>query len=357
MNRLDLLGYYPFFNEEFKTLNRNDLIPGRVAVENKSSYIIFTEHEELYSEVSGSMLYTSNAPSELPKVGDWVALAKFDELGIIHNVLKRKNKLSRKAPFKKIEEQVLVTNVDIVFLMQSANENFNLNRLERQVTAVYNSGAEPVFILSKTDLCENPDEFMTQIKARLKNLKIIPVSSLENSGINLLEDFMKLGITHTIIGSSGVGKSTLINKLIGEEKLYTREIRESDARGKHATTRRELIILSSGAVIIDTPGLREFGLWEDSKGVATTYSEFEDFAVNCKYFDCTHTVESGCAVKEAVDSGTISSEQYENYLKLRKELQYLERKIDEKKALEEKRKWKNISKECKRITKRGKNKF
>ena len=357
MNRLSLLGFLPFFQEEFSELKRPDLIPGRVAVENKNNYLVLTENSELQCEISGSLLYTSETQSELPKVGDWVALAKFDDLGIIHFVLKRKTKLSRKVPDKKTSEQVLVTNIDKVFLMQSANENFNLNRLERQVAAVHNSGAEPIFVLSKIDLSENPTEFLEAASKRIVDIKIFPLSSQLNLGITELENFISRGTTYAMLGSSGVGKSTLINTLLGEDKLHTREIRNSDSRGKHATTRREMLILPNGGIIIDTPGLREFGLWEDSNGISRTYSEFEYYSDKCKYSDCTHTVETGCAVMEAVDSGNISRERYDNYLKLRKELNYLEGKIDQRKALEEKRKWKIIHKESKRIMHNGKKKL
>lgn len=353
MNRLTLLGYNSFFEKQFADLNRTDLIPGRIAVENKNNFLVYTEKGELTAEISGNLLFNSESQSQLPKVGDWVALAEFEELGIIHFVLERKSKLSRKVSDRKTAEQVLITNVDIVFIMQSANENFNLNRLERQASAVMNSRAEPVFILSKIDICENTDSLMSEINKRIKNLKIFPLSSIENMGIMEIKNFIREGDTHAIIGSSGVGKSTLINTLAEKEILKTQEIRESDSKGKHTTTRREMHILPGGGIIIDTPGLREFGLWDNADGISKSFSEFEDYSEQCKYDDCTHTVEKGCAVIQAVESGEIPSERYNNYIKLRKELEYLETKTDIQKALEKKKKWKTIIKDYKKLDPKG----
>ena len=353
MNRLDILGYCTFFRSQYDELNRDDLIPGRIAVENKNNYLVFTEEGELTAEVSGNLLFNSEYKASLPKVGDWVALSKFDSLGIIHKVFNRQTKLSRKSVDQKTEEQVIATNIDYAFVMQSANSNFNINRMERQVTAIYNSGAVPVVILSKIDLCEDAEQLKNEIKMRLPEVDIFLLSSYNKKGLEELRNFLNIGVTYTIIGSSGVGKSTLVNTLMGEEVLKTLEIREADSRGKHATTRRQMLILQNGSLVIDTPGMREFGLWEDSKGISETYSDFDGYAELCRYEDCSHTVEKGCAVIKAVEEGEIDEDQYNNYLKIRKELDYLERRIDEKKALEDKRKWKNISKESKRIMHNG----
>lgn len=354
MNRLDLLGYNSFYEKSFKELNRDDLIPGRIAVENKNNFVVFTETGEVKAEVSGNLLFNSEVKSELPKVGDWVALALFDDLGIIHFVFERQVKLSRNTPDNKTEEQVIATNVDVVFVMQSANENFNLNRMERQVTAIYNCGSSPVILLSKTDLHEEIDILISEIGSRLPQVEVFPISSLDNVGVEELRKFILDRKTYTIIGSSGVGKSTLINSLMGEEILKTLEVREDDARGRHASTRRQMFLLPTGGVIIDTPGMREFGLWEDANGISSTYFEFEEYASQCKYADCTHTVEAGCAVLVAVENGEIDSARYENYLKLRKELNYLERKMDERKAIEETKKWISIKKEYRRFMKNDK---
>lgn len=356
LNKLDLLGYNSFYEKSFKELNREDLIPGRIAVENKNNYEVFTEAGEVTAEVSGNLLFNTEVKAELPKVGDWVALALFDDLGIIHNVLKRQVKLSRKNVDNKTEEQVIAANVDVVFVMQSANDNFNLNRMERQVTAIYNSGAMPAIILSKTDLCDDVENLVSEIKVRLSEIQIFPLSSIKNNGLEELEKNMLQGKTYIIIGSSGVGKSTLINSLIGEDVLKTLEIREADSKGRHATTRRQMLVLPNGGIIIDTPGMREFGLWEDVNGISKTYFEFEEYAHNCKYDDCSHTVETGCAVLKAVEDGEIDHGRYENYLKLRKELNYLETKIDVRKAIEEKKKWITIQKDYRRIMNKGKKK-
>lgn len=355
MNKIDLFGYDDFFRDSFQSLKRDDLIPGRIATENKNNYVVFTEQGDITSEVCGSLMFASESKINLPKVGDWVALAVFGDLGIIHHVLKRKTVLSRKMPDNKTEEQIIACNLDVVFIMQSADNNFNLNRMERQVIAIHNSSAKPAVILSKIDCCDDFTNYISEIDNRLNNIDIFPISSLNNTGIDNLQRYLVEGNTYTILGSSGVGKSTLINKLYGEEILKTNKVRESDLKGKHTTTRREMIQLPSGGIIIDMPGMREFGLWEDSNGIAATYPEFHEYKGKCRYSDCSHTVENDCAVIIAVRDGKISEDKYRNYLKLRKELSYLETKVDEKKALEKKRKWKNIKKESRRMIHKGKN--
>jgi ribosome biogenesis GTPase / thiamine phosphate phosphatase len=352
---LHSLGWNIFFEENFLHYKNSGLTAARVIVENKTNYLLLTQYGEALGEATGKLLFNSNSQTELPKVGDWVAVQLFDEntKAVIHNVLPRKTKISRKAADKKTEEQVIAANIDKVFIVQGLDGNYNINRLERMLVAVYQSGAEPVVVLNKSDLCVNINDKINEIKISHPELVIFSTSAVDLSGIQPLANNIGKAETIAFVGSSGVGKSSLINALLGEERIKTGSVRESDSRGRHTTTKRELFLLNGGGILIDTPGMREFGLWNSDAGLSQTFSEFDELSAKCKYADCSHTHEKDCAVIAAVEDGTLPREKYDNYLKLRKELKYLETKQDIFAALEEKRKWKNIHKEAKRLQNRG----
>lgn len=356
MTNINSLGWNEFFENHFKQYKQQGFEVGRVAIENKTNYQIITEYGEAIGEVSGKLLFVSESQSELPKVGDWVVISLFDEntKAVIHEVLPRRTKISRKGADRKTTEQVIAANIDTVFIVQALDDNFNINRLARYLVTVNQSGAKPVVILNKSDLCNDVPDKISEMKKFDTDLEIFAVSASNNSGIEKLKESINKGETIAFVGSSGVGKSTLINVLLGSDKLKTNTIRENDSRGKHTTTRRELIVLQDGGILIDTPGMRELGLWNAENGLSQTFSEFEEYAAQCRFADCTHTHETGCAVLQAVKDGTITQQQYNNYLKLRKELKYLERKQDKFAELEEKKKWKNIGKEIKRYFKNHK---
>lgn len=356
MINLNSFGWDNFFEKHFELYKAQEFEYGRITIENKTNYLIATGYGEIIGEISGKYLFEAEKQSDLPKVGDWVVISLFNNntRAVIHNLLPRKTKISRKSADKKIDEQIIAANVDIVFIVQSLDNNFNINRLERYLTAIYQSGTRPVAVLNKIDLCGDVHEKIELVKTRTGLDDILNMSAKTGEGIDGMTKYISPGTTIAFVGSSGVGKSSLINFLAGYEKLKTNEVREEDSRGRHTTTRRELVLLSSGGVLIDTPGMREFGLWNTDDGISETFSEFEEFSELCKYSDCSHTHESGCAVLKALNEGTISEERYSNYLKLLKELRYLESKQNISLQLEEKRKWKTIHKEIKNFNKKNK---
>lgn len=353
MENLNYLGWDKYLENNFKPYEQQNLYTGRVAVENKTNYLLYTSFGEVSGEISGKLFFNSESLSELPKVGDWVVVSLFDNntKAVIHNVLPRKTKISRKSADKKTEEQIIAANVDVVFIVQSLDENFNINRMERYLAAVNQSGALPVAILNKSDICDDADYKKQLVEKVQPGLDVINVSALTGEGIDNLKIYFSLGKTIVFVGSSGVGKSSLINKITGIEMQKMNSVSDANSKGKHTTTKRELIILPDGGLLIDTPGMREFGLWDAAEGLSKTFSEFEELALKCKFKDCTHTHETNCAVVEAVENGSVSKPQYENYIKMRKEIKYLETKQDFFAKLEEKRKWKNIHKEIKRLNK------
>ena len=295
----------------------------------------------------------------MPKVGDWVVVSLFGDEGkaIIHEVLPRQSKFSRKAVGPKTEEQVIAANLDTIFIVQGLDDNFNLRRLERYLVMVYEGGIQPVIILNKADLCPNVQEKIALTKSIAKEVPIVALSAATREGLPQLQEFLREGLTCALAGSSGVGKSTLINSLIGEEILKTGEVRVKDSRGRHTTTHRELIALSSGTLLIDTPGMRELQLWNSEEGMDETYSEIKQLSEQCHFADCTHTSERGCAVLLAVEENRLPRERYQSYLKLNKELAYLDQKLDKHAYLEQKRKDKELHRAIKRFRKWGRDVF
>lgn len=354
MDILNKSGWNPFFKEHFTSFRNKGFSAARISAENKNNYLLITEFGEVTGEVTGKLLFTSDSPATLPKTGDWVVVTMHDNNShaIIHEILPRRTKISRKSADRKTEEQVIAVNTDIVFIMQSLDENLNVNRLRRYLAAMYQTGLELVILLSKCDLDGSAEKIENIKKAAPENI-VIPISSLQNIGVDEVKQQLYNSKTAVIIGSSGVGKSTLINTLLGEELIKVQEVRNSDSKGRHTTTRRELFLLPDGGIIIDTPGMRELALWNADEGIARTFSSFEELTFQCRFSDCTHTHETNCAVREAVENGQISTEEYENYLKLRKELNYLELRQNKLLQIEEKRKWKSIHKELKHFYKKN----
>ncbi|MFC1838684.1 ribosome small subunit-dependent GTPase A [Thermodesulfobacteriota bacterium] len=359
---LEDLGWNSYFEKELENhVNRDNLLPARVSQEHKGLYTAINHTGEYLAEISGKMRYTSSGYSDFPAVGDWV-LAKIyteEKKAIIHGLLKRKNRFSRKAVLSggmpdsqgKTEEQVLAANVDTVFLVNGLDSDFSLRRIERYMTTVYDSSMHPVIVLNKTDLVENPEDYVEQVKSIAFGVPVIPVCGLKSEGMDMLREHIRTGDTIVLLGSSGVGKSTIINRLFGMNRQKVNEVREYDQKGRHTTTSRELMVLPDGGILIDTPGMREFQPWKGEEDTARTFEDIESYAENCRFRDCNHESEPGCAVRRAIDRGHLDSGRYENYVRMKKEARYLETRVERSAQLAEKNKWKAISKIQKQLKK------
>lgn len=295
---------------------------GRVLSQYKDLYQVVCENGEIISEISGKFRFRVKTLSDFPAVGDFVMLDRNTNRNgnaIIHHILSRKNAFIRKAAGTSNDEQIVASNIDTIFICMSLNNDFNLRRLERYLSIAWDSNAIPVVILTKSDLCDNLEQYLYEINSVAIGVDIFTTSAIHENSYFQLKQYIKENETVAFIGSSGVGKSTLINCLIGENKLNTNGLRNDD-KGKHTTTRRELILLENGGMVIDTPGMRELGL--ESADLAKTFSDIERLASMCKFYDCTHTNEPSCAIQEAIQNGILSTDRFLNYQKLKKEAKY-----------------------------------
>lgn len=346
---LQKLGWIPFFENSFKQIERPGLIPARVAREHKELYIVFSEMGELTAEVSGRYRHETQTRADFPRVGDWVAVSARpqENRATIHALLDRKSSFSRKAVLAggpkygdgKIQEQVLAANIDTVFLVSGLDGDYNLRRIERYVAVAWDSGANPVIILNKADLCENIEQCMEEVEAIAIGIAIHAMSALDGEGLDLFRQYIKEGKTAAFLGSSGVGKSTIINGLLGEERLKTSSVREDDSRGRHTTTHREMILLPEGGIVIDTPGMREIQMWDDDDGLSRAFGDVEAIMTQCRFSDCSHSEEPGCAVRQAIEDGSLDSGRYHSYLKMLKEMKHLAIRKDRAAQRREGRAW------------------
>jgi len=325
---------------------------GRIIAEHKDRYVVKTPEEEFDSELVGSLRFTAESRSDFPAVGDWVAFSEYDEgKALIHSIFPRHSTIERQAVGKSGEIQIIASNIDYGLIVQAVDRDFNLNRLERYLTICNASNVEPVIVLSKTDLISTSEleSFIDQISHRIKGISIIPVSKL-STGYEQLEALIEEGKTYCLLGSSGVGKSTLLNSLAGQEQMKTGEISSSVNKGRHITSHRELIVLDSGGILIDNPGMREVGIADTEGGLEITFESILEYAQNCRYNDCTHMHELGCAILAAVESGEIDADSYANFQKMEKEKMHFESDL-----LERKKKDKDFGKMVKQVKKQRKN--
>lgn len=348
---LNQLGWNPFFQTSFQYYQHSGFSVAKVVSENKNNYILLNEQGEYVAECAGKLLYTVESFSELPKVGDWVVVTEIpdEKKAIIHHVLPRYSKFSRKIVGKKTEEQIVGANLDSVFIVQSLDENFNLRRLERYILLAREGNIQAILVLNKADLSGDIDAKIKLIERASISNKILVVSTVDLQGITELRSSLEFGKSYAFVGSSGVGKSSLVNVLLGKNVQSTKEVRTTDSKGRHTTTRRELIPLESGAWLMDTPGMREIHLWADEDSLHTTFAEISHLALECHFKDCSHTSEIKCAVKNAINKGILDENRYKSYLKLQREIEYLEADKDYLRMKE--KKFRKIHKELKEIQK------
>jgi ribosome biogenesis GTPase / thiamine phosphate phosphatase len=342
------LGWNAHFEEHFAPHAGDGLIAGRVAVEHRDAYAVYTEDGDCWAELAGRLRHEAITRDELPAVGDWVALQPLPEKrAIVHAVLPRLTKFSRTAASDQQRvsgEQVLAANVDTVFLVSSLNRDLNVRRIERYLVTAWESGAAPAIVLNKADLCE-PDQragLVAEVEAVAFGVPVHVASAVTGEGIDELDSYLTPGRTVVLLGSSGVGKSTLVNRFAGRELLATREIRD-DGRGRHTTSHRELVVLEGGGLVLDTPGLRELQLFEGSEAMDDVFEDVAGIAAECRFSDCEHRTEPGCAVKAAIADGSLDAERLESYRKLERELERAERKRDARLAAEYRRRWRTAA--------------
>jgi ribosome biogenesis GTPase len=341
LNALQHLGWTDSHTTDFEPHAAAGLLPARVSEQHRGLYVVLTDAGELRADLAGRLSHDAAGAGDLPAVGDWVAVAPRLEEGAatIQAVLPRRTKFSRKVAWAASEEQVLAANIDTVFLVTSLNEDFNLRRLERYLTLAWESGAQPVIVLTKTDLCADTAARVAEVEAIAFGVPVHAISSITGDGLELVRSYLAPGKTVALLGSSGVGKSTLVNTLAGREVLAVQEIRESDGEGRHTTTHRHLVLLPEGGLVLDTPGMRELQLWESSEGLGETFADVEELIAACRFNDCAHETEPGCAVRAALEDGTLAADRWQSYDKLQRELAHLERRLDKRLQSEERKRW------------------
>ena len=327
---LQALGWNSYFDALWRERDKPAWLPARVISQQRGLWRIAGEFAERWAEASGTLRTAADAGADWPTVGDWVAaeILSGGARPLIHEVLLRRSKFGRKVAGRRIEEQVIAANVDTAFVVMALDGDFNVRRLERFLAQCWESGAKSVIVLNKTDDCDDVAARVAEVEGVAAGLPIFAVSARTGEGLVALDSLLEPGHTIVLLGSSGVGKSTLLNHFLRRDAQVVQPVRGSDSRGRHTTTSRELFALPGGALLIDTPGLRELQLWSAAEGVEHTFSDIEELAAQCKYGDCGHTSEPGCAVQAAIAEGRLAAERLESQRKLQREQAFLLRKVD-----------------------------
>ncbi len=327
------LGYTAALEEYRQAKSLTAFEVGRVIAEHRERYTVKTPDKEYDSELVGRLRFTAEGRYDFPAVGDWVSFSEYDEgKALIHDIFPRHSIIERKAVGKSTQVQIIATNIDVGLIVQAVNRDFNLNRLERYLTICNASKVDPIIVLSKIDLIDSSalQALIEQIKKRLGDISIISVSNQQLNGYAAVQTRIESGKTYCLLGSSGVGKSTLLNHLSGEEKMKTGAISDSVNKGKHTTSHRELIVLEGGGILVDNPGMREVGITDTAAGLEATFDALLGYAANCQFKDCTHIHEKGCAIIAAVESGAIEEEAYYNFQKMEREREHFESSLQQR---------------------------
>ena len=337
-------GWNSYFEVFWGGGNWGDAVPVRVIAQQRKFWRVAGDFGECWAEAGGKLRLAADQGADWPATGDWVVVEVHgaDSSAVIQEVLPRRGKFVRKSPGKKVNEQVIAANVDTALLVSALDGDFNPRRVERYLAQCWESGARPVIVLNKADACEEAREKAAEMERVAMGTAVCVVSARTGQGFGELEEFLRPGQTLVLLGSSGVGKSTMANRLLGQMVQEVQPVRESDSKGRHTTTTRELFVLPGGALLMDTPGLREMQLWDAEQGVAQTFSDIDALAGQCRFVDCRHEGEPGCAVLAALDGGTLDAARLENRRKLMREQEFLRRKVDPEARQEQKEQWKKI---------------